>query len=170
MNGGGYFVNTASIAGCITGFSPSYDASKHAVVAITEELFNSMHDAGTSGRRQLLCPGWVRTGIIDSDRNWPRSSARSRPRTALVEVIARARRAGDRRRDDTGRRRRPRGRCGRAGSLLDLPARDFLEMAVERFHRIAEQVDPIQGRETPGLPPQEQIVAEVIEALSRSDG
>jgi len=36
--GGGHIVNTASIAGLYPGFAPSYDASKHAVVAISEGL------------------------------------------------------------------------------------------------------------------------------------
>jgi hypothetical protein len=57
----------------------------------------------------------------------------------------------------------------RADRYWIFPHADFLEMAVERFHRIAEQDDPLGGRQTPGLPPQEQIVAEVIEALSRSE-
>ena len=38
----GYIVNTASIAGCMTGFSPIYDASKHAVVAISDSRFLSI--------------------------------------------------------------------------------------------------------------------------------
>src|SRR5262245_26719075 len=36
---GGHIVNTASIAGLTPGFTPMYDASKHAVVAITEQLY-----------------------------------------------------------------------------------------------------------------------------------
>ena len=40
--GGGYIVNTASIAGLLPGFSASYDASKHAVVAITEDLYREL--------------------------------------------------------------------------------------------------------------------------------
>ena len=35
-------MNTASIAGLYPGFGASYDASKHAVVAITEDLYLNM--------------------------------------------------------------------------------------------------------------------------------
>ena len=71
MSGGGHIVNTASIAGLVPGFAAPYDASKHAVVAITEGLFHSLRDGGLPVGVSCLCPGWVRTGIIDADRNWP---------------------------------------------------------------------------------------------------
>src|SRR5262245_52756499 len=48
QEGGGYFVNTASIAGLLPGFGPSYDATKHAVVAMSEDLYRTM--------RQLQLP------------------------------------------------------------------------------------------------------------------
>jgi NADP-dependent 3-hydroxy acid dehydrogenase YdfG len=41
-SGSAHVVNTASIAGLYPGFSPAYDASKHAVVALTEGLHNAM--------------------------------------------------------------------------------------------------------------------------------
>ena len=42
LGGGGSIVNTASIAGLYPGFSAAYDASKHAAVAIIEDLYNDM--------------------------------------------------------------------------------------------------------------------------------
>ena len=69
--GGGHIVNTASIAGLYPGFSPAYDASKHAVVAISEGLYNVVTMAGLPIGVSVLCPGWVRTQIMDADRNWP---------------------------------------------------------------------------------------------------
>jgi NAD(P)-dependent dehydrogenase (short-subunit alcohol dehydrogenase family) len=71
MGGGGHIVNSASIAGLYPGLAPAYDASKHAVVAITEGLYNSMRSAGMPVGVSCLCPGWVRTGILDAERNWP---------------------------------------------------------------------------------------------------
>src|SRR3954468_15317411 len=41
-----HIVNTASIAGLLPGFSPPYSASKHAVVAMTEELFTMLRTVG----------------------------------------------------------------------------------------------------------------------------
>jgi NAD(P)-dependent dehydrogenase (short-subunit alcohol dehydrogenase family) len=71
--GEGHLVNTASMAGLIPGSGPIYDASKHAVVAISENLYQAMKVAGLPVGVSVLCPGWVRTGIVDGARNWPAS-------------------------------------------------------------------------------------------------
>ncbi|MGH8259737.1 MAG: SDR family NAD(P)-dependent oxidoreductase, partial [Steroidobacteraceae bacterium] len=44
--GEGHIVNTASIAGLLPGFGAAYDASKHAVVALTEDLYLAMRGSG----------------------------------------------------------------------------------------------------------------------------
>src|SRR5215813_11044435 len=41
--GEGHIVNTASVAGLVPGIGPSYDAAKHAVVAISEDLYQAMN-------------------------------------------------------------------------------------------------------------------------------
>jgi len=41
-----HIVNTASAAGLIPATSPAYDATKHAVVAISEDLYRAMKVAG----------------------------------------------------------------------------------------------------------------------------
>jgi NAD(P)-dependent dehydrogenase (short-subunit alcohol dehydrogenase family) len=70
--GEGHVVNTASMAGLIPGL-PIYDASKHAVVAISEDLYQAMKLAGLPVGVSVLCPGWVRTSLVDAARNWPAS-------------------------------------------------------------------------------------------------
>ena len=71
-SGGGHIVNTASMAGLTSppGMSP-YNVSKHAVVTMSEsmsvELAMTHPEVGVS----VLCPGWVRTRINESDRNRP---------------------------------------------------------------------------------------------------
>jgi NAD(P)-dependent dehydrogenase (short-subunit alcohol dehydrogenase family) len=67
----GHIVNTASVAGLIPGAGPIYDATKHAVVAISENLYQAMKLAGLAVGVSVLCPGFVRTGLLDADRNWP---------------------------------------------------------------------------------------------------
>jgi NAD(P)-dependent dehydrogenase (short-subunit alcohol dehydrogenase family) len=66
----GHFVNTASMAGHLAfgGMGP-YNASKYAVVGISESLFHELADTpiGVS----VLCPGWVNTRIGESSRNRP---------------------------------------------------------------------------------------------------
>jgi short-subunit dehydrogenase len=66
----GQIVNTASFGGLISGTAnPIYIVSKHAVVALSENLHNDLTGRNTKIRVSVLCPGWVRTSIVDSDRN-----------------------------------------------------------------------------------------------------
>jgi NAD(P)-dependent dehydrogenase (short-subunit alcohol dehydrogenase family) len=68
----GYIVNTASIAGLIPyHFGAAYHATKHAVVALSEKLYYDMAQRGGQIGVSVLCPGWVRTNIMDSWRNRP---------------------------------------------------------------------------------------------------
>src|SRR5215467_13893309 len=64
--GEGHIVNTASVAGLIPGVDPIYDATKHAVVAISENLYQAMKLAGLPVGVSVLCPGFVRTGLMDA--------------------------------------------------------------------------------------------------------
>ena len=68
----GHIVNTASVAGLTAypGMGP-YNATKHAVVAISETLFHELDQSGTDVGVSVLCPGLVNTNILDSARNRP---------------------------------------------------------------------------------------------------
>jgi NAD(P)-dependent dehydrogenase (short-subunit alcohol dehydrogenase family) len=70
--GEGHVVNTASAAGILTGpgMAP-YFATKHAVVALSESLHFDLQLTGAPVGVSVLCPGWVRTRIADSERNRP---------------------------------------------------------------------------------------------------
>jgi NAD(P)-dependent dehydrogenase (short-subunit alcohol dehydrogenase family) len=67
---GGHFVNTASMAGMVSGlgFSP-YATSKFAVVGMSEGLAAQLQPLGIGVT--VLCPGFVRTRIAESGRNRP---------------------------------------------------------------------------------------------------
>jgi len=68
----GHIVNTASVAGLITTpYMSVYQATKHAVVAMTESLRMELEMLGTSIGASVLCPGFVATNIGDSERNRP---------------------------------------------------------------------------------------------------
>ena len=71
-HGDGHIVNTGSIAGHTSypNIGP-YNASKHAVVTISETLYNELQDRGSSVGVSVLCPGLVTTNIITSERNRP---------------------------------------------------------------------------------------------------
>jgi NAD(P)-dependent dehydrogenase (short-subunit alcohol dehydrogenase family) len=70
--GEGHVVNTASIAGLTSaGFLGPYNATKHAVVAISETLIKDLQAMGAPVGVSVLCPGFVQTRIAESDRNRP---------------------------------------------------------------------------------------------------
>ena len=66
----GHVVNTASVAGLLTGSGP-YFASKHAVSCLTEGLYKDFKLAGAKLSASVLCPGVIRTQILDAERNRP---------------------------------------------------------------------------------------------------
>lgn len=66
----GHIVNTASFGGLISGSAtPIYIMSKHAVVAMSESLHHDLNARASQLKVSVLCPGWVRTSIVESDRN-----------------------------------------------------------------------------------------------------
>jgi len=68
---GGHIVNTASMAGLL-GRNPgwtTYNATKYAVVGLTEALFEEGKSGGFGA--SVLCPGAVRTQIYTAPRNRP---------------------------------------------------------------------------------------------------
>jgi NAD(P)-dependent dehydrogenase (short-subunit alcohol dehydrogenase family) len=69
-SGGGHIVNTASMAGLTSnpGMAP-YNASKHAVVTISETMATELAMTHPEVGISVLCPGWVRTRINRSERN-----------------------------------------------------------------------------------------------------
>jgi NAD(P)-dependent dehydrogenase (short-subunit alcohol dehydrogenase family) len=163
--GGGHIVNTASMAGLYAGLSPVYDATKHGVVALTESLYHAMQGAQLGVGVSCLCPGWVKTGIIDSERNWPSEFGAVPDRDPGAEVS----RNYVKRAIDEGMQ---------PGAVADLvvdairddrywifPHPEWIEIAMERFHRIGDGVNPVQPEEFPGMPPRSQIVAEVMAAM-----
>ncbi len=68
----GHVVITASVAGhtAYPSLGP-YSASKHAAAVIAETLHNELSASGSRVGTTALCPGFVDTGIFQSDRNRP---------------------------------------------------------------------------------------------------
>lgn len=67
-----HIVNTASTAGLVVGgpMAP-YSVTKHAVVALSESLYLSLQRRGSLVKVSVLCPGLVRTNILNAERNRP---------------------------------------------------------------------------------------------------
>ena len=66
---GGQIVNTASIAGLISGSGNAYNVTKYGVVALSEGLRVELAPRGIGV--SVLCPGFIRTHIVNSVRNLP---------------------------------------------------------------------------------------------------
>lgn len=66
-----HVVNTASVAGLTAGVVGPYSVSKHGVVALSEALHFQLQQQEPHVGVSVLCPGWVRTRIVDSERNKP---------------------------------------------------------------------------------------------------
>jgi len=165
LQGEGHIVNTASMAGLVPGFSPPYDATKHAVVAITEDLYRAMKIAELPVGVSVLCPGWVRTSILDAGRNWPSGLGEAPPPAPTAEVTARyVERVIDE---------------GLApAAVADLVAdaitterfwvftdQEMVGIAAHRWEGIAAGQNPPLGMDIPGLPTAE-IAAEVRRFLA----
>jgi len=68
-----HIVNTASIAGLTRGHhSAPYAVTKHAVVALTEQLAVEFERIHAPIKTSALCPSWVNTRINESGRNRPK--------------------------------------------------------------------------------------------------
>jgi NAD(P)-dependent dehydrogenase (short-subunit alcohol dehydrogenase family) len=161
-----HIVNTASMAGLLPGFGPSYDASKHAVVAITDDLYGMLQQAGLPIGVSVLCPGWVRTQIMNADRNWPGHLGAQPERNPIGEVVVKhAERA-------ISEGTPPTVIADLVADAIEenrfwiIPHDDFLELAIRRWHAIAERANPELEVDVPGLPPTAQLLAELQALLT----
>lgn len=76
----GHIVNTASMAGMVN--MPNmgiYNVSKHAVVSLTETLYQDLALVTDQVSASVLCPFFVPTGIHQSHRNRPEGMADEKP-------------------------------------------------------------------------------------------
>lgn len=72
QNEEGHVINTASMAGLISGPTTAiYGVTKHAVVTLSETLHHEFKLTQSKLRCSVLCPAWVKTGIAESERNRP---------------------------------------------------------------------------------------------------
>ena len=164
--GEGHIVNTASSAGLGPGVGPLYDASKHAVVALTEDLYGTLGAMGAPVGVSVLCPGWVRTQIMDAQRNWPASLGELPPPALGSDVVRRH----ISRAIDEGTT--PAAIADQVADAIMtrrywiLPRQEFVERLTQRWASIAEGRNPEIFRDVPGLPPGKDIAAEIAAVLN----
>lgn len=146
----GHFVNTASVAGLYPGLSPAYDATKHAVVALTEDLYRQSLLLGGTFGVSCLCPGWVRTNIARSERNFPDDLGALQPgpmfelvRPMLDRVIAEG--ASPASVADAV------VEAIEVGRFWVFTDPQFIDVALARWHTIADGTNPQPPEHLPGM-------------------
>ena len=85
----GHIVNTASMAGLLNAPNMGvYNVSKHAVVSMSETLYQDLALVTDQVHAHVLCPYFVPTGISQSHRNRPADKPMARPTKS--QLIAQA--------------------------------------------------------------------------------
>jgi len=90
--GEGHIVNTASMAGLIAlPGAAAYNATKTAVVAISEGLFLELRGSGSPVGVSVLCPGFVRTNLL-AGQQWqarlgPEPPTTTNPVGQMIETM-----------------------------------------------------------------------------------
>ena len=86
--GEGHIVNTASMAGLVAvpGAAP-YNVTKSAVVALSEGLFIELRNTGSPVCVSALCPGFVRTNLMEGQTWQDRLGAAPPPTTSPMGVM-----------------------------------------------------------------------------------
>jgi NAD(P)-dependent dehydrogenase (short-subunit alcohol dehydrogenase family) len=86
----GHIVNTASMAGLLNAPNMGvYNVSKHAVVSLTESLYQDLALVSTQVSCSVLCPFFVPTGISQSHRNRP-ADMRNAQKPSRSQLISQA--------------------------------------------------------------------------------
>lgn len=163
--GRGHIVNTASMAGLAPGIGAPYDASKHAVVALSEDLCLDLQAQLAPVGVSVLCPGWVRTNIVDADRNWPADHGavpdRSPTMGAIEHHLRRAIAEG----------MTPAEVADRVFAAIAadrfwvIPDPEWLAIAADRWDAIRAGANPARPVQLPGLPPTSRLFEEIVESL-----
>ena len=87
----GHIVNTASMAGLLNAPNMGvYNVSKHAVVAMTETLYQDLKLVTDQVSASVLCPFFVATGISQSHRNKPGEFVMGNDKPTKSQLIGQA--------------------------------------------------------------------------------
>jgi NAD(P)-dependent dehydrogenase (short-subunit alcohol dehydrogenase family) len=143
----GHIVNTASVAGLLAGpWTAPYTVSKHAAVALSETLYYELAAAGSPVGVSVLCPGWVKTRIGESGRNWvgrygpsPEDDEAARP---LLDQVREATAAAIESGSDPADIATAVRDAVVDGQFWILTHPEFGERVVSRYTRAAEGVNP----------------------------
>jgi NAD(P)-dependent dehydrogenase (short-subunit alcohol dehydrogenase family) len=82
----GHIINTASIAGLVPGSGAAYAVTKAGVVALSETTYFELQRIAPKLAISVLCPAFVDTNILESQRNRPANLSESRPPARTPEL------------------------------------------------------------------------------------
>jgi NAD(P)-dependent dehydrogenase (short-subunit alcohol dehydrogenase family) len=135
--GEGHIVNTASMAGLLPmpGAAP-YNATKHGVVALSEGLFLELEATGSPVGVSVLCPGWVRTNLMENEPEAVSSPMGNLMNTVVRESVESQGIAPEEVADQVVD-------AIRANRFWILTHPDFRQAPVDRVQRAADGVNPI---------------------------
>ena len=134
----GHVLNTVSLAG-ILGLEGSYGVSKFATLALSEGLWQSLKKINSKIGASALCPGFVATNIIESDRNRPESLPTEKKHNFLLKQLASAVLKRGKKPDEIAARAIE---GIQADSFYILPHPIYDEMIKERYERILARTEP----------------------------
>jgi len=83
----GHILNTISLAGILPG-EAIYGVSKHAALALSESLWQGLKNIKSNIGASVLCPGFVNTNIIESNRNRPDHLSSSNKTNFILKKLA----------------------------------------------------------------------------------
>ena len=134
----GHVLNTVSMAG-ILGLEGSYGVSKFAALALSEGLWQSLKKINSKIGASALCPGFVATNLIDSQRNRPEHlSSKKKPNFLLKQLASSVLKRG-KKPDEIAARVIE---AIQANSFYILPHPSYDEMIKERYERILARTEP----------------------------
>ena len=150
--GEGHIVNTASMAGLVAlpGAAP-YNVAKSGVVALSEGLFLELAATGSPVKVSALCPGFVKTALMD-DQHWTErlGADPGAPATPMGQLIDTLLRQGIESGIDAADVAAQVVDAIRAERFWILTHADMRHLPVERMQRAAAQENPTLAQSDDG--------------------
>tara|TARA_B100000929_G_scaffold284601_1_gene267085 strand:- start:162 stop:1037 length:876 start_codon:yes stop_codon:yes gene_type:complete len=134
----GHVLNTVSMAG-ILGLEGSYGVSKFAALSLSEGLFQSLKKINSKIGVSVLCPGFVATNIIDSQRNRPEHLASDKKSNFLLKQLASSVLKRGKKPDEIATRAIE---AIQANNFYILPHPVYDERVKDRYERILARTEP----------------------------
>ncbi len=134
----GHILNTISLAGILPG-EAIYGVSKHAAMALSESLWQGLRKIKSKIGASVLCPGFVNTNIIESNRNRPdHLPAKNKTNFILKKLASTVLKRGK----EPNEIATAALEAIRENKFYILPHTNYDDMIKDRYSRILERTEP----------------------------